>query len=74
MENILILKIFTVFYGEYKVEYLENRESTFDETYIEMILQVRGIKWYHQIGNPGNPCQTENLILDSVILVNEFDF
>jgi hypothetical protein len=30
-----------------EVEYLENRELTFDETCIEMIPQLRGIEWYH---------------------------
>jgi hypothetical protein len=59
MKNILILKISIVFYGEYKVEYLENRELTFDETYIEMIPEVRGVEWYHQIGDPENPCLTK---------------
>jgi hypothetical protein len=58
MKNILILKISIVFYGEYKVEYLENRELTFDETYIEMTPEVRGIEWYQQIGDPENPCLT----------------
>ncbi len=59
MKNILIFKTSIVFYREYKVEYLENWELTFNETYIEMIPQVRGIKWYHRIRDPENPFLTE---------------
>jgi hypothetical protein len=66
-EKYINFENFHFFCGEYKVEYLENRKLTFDETYIEIIPQVRGIEWYHQIGNPENPCLTK--ILFSIFFI-----